>query len=317
VLHRYHFLTFSELITLAVTALDDPETFARVHGPLRHLIVDEYQDINPAQERLIERLAAPPVELCVVGDDDQAIYLSHPLVCFQTCGSRVNLSECWGHGRPSSPWDREPANERGSPCPSLSSPNSCLGLGARINKAGMRRFVMTNSAAVYVGIDVSKSHLDVAALPNEAAQRFDHTEAGMAQLVHYLSTLRPSLVVLEATGGLETALTAALAAACLPVAVVNPRQVRDFAKALGRLAKTDALDAEVIARFAAAVQATPRPLRDSEALDLEALLVRRRQLLDMLGAAPRCKRELAVRQKEKLQPYIRHRVEGSLPTLVP
>jgi DNA helicase-2/ATP-dependent DNA helicase PcrA len=73
-LERYHFLTFSQLITLAVAALDDPETFRRVHGPLRHLIVDEYQDINPAQERLIERLADPPVELCVVGDDDQAIY---------------------------------------------------------------------------------------------------------------------------------------------------------------------------------------------------------------------------------------------------
>jgi transposase len=136
----------------------------------------------------------------------------------------------------------------------------------------------------YVGLDVAKAHLDVAVHPTDAAQRFPHDEAGLTALVSYLRPMAPALVVLEATGGYETDVVAALAVAGLPLAVVNPRQIRDFAKAIGRLAKTDALDAAVLARFAAQVRPEPRPLPDATQQDLTALLARRRQLVEMLTA---------------------------------
>lgn len=134
-----------------------------------------------------------------------------------------------------------------------------------------------------VGIDVGGSWLD-AAVDGGEAWRAANDEAGIAAIVGRLRGLRPRLVVAEATGGLETALTTALAVAGLPVAVVNPRQVRDFAGALGRRAKTDAIDAKVLARFGAAVRPEPRPLADAVTRGLEALLARRRQLLEMLVA---------------------------------
>jgi transposase len=110
------------------------------------------------------------------------------------------------------------------------------------------------------------------------------TEAELTALVVQLSAQTPTLIVLEATGGYETALVGAVAAAGLPVAVVNPRQVRDFARATGQLAKTDALDAQVLALFAARVQPTPRAVPDAALQDLTALVARRRQLVEMLGA---------------------------------
>ena len=97
------------------------------------------------------------------------------------------------------------------------------------------------SSPLYVGLDVAKAHLDLAQRPAAAPRRFPHDEAGLTALVHYLQPLQPTLVVLEATGGYEADVAAALAVAGLPVAVVNPRQVRDFARATGRLAKTDAM----------------------------------------------------------------------------
>ena len=106
----------------------------------------------------------------------------------------------------------------------------------------------------------------------------------LVEAVSCLQELAPALVVLEATGGIELPLTAALVAAGLPVAVVNPRQIRDFARATGKLAKTDALDAQVIAHFAAAVQPTPRPLPDAQAQEFSALLTRRRQVVEMITA---------------------------------
>jgi transposase len=106
----------------------------------------------------------------------------------------------------------------------------------------------------------------------------------MTTLVAQLAALRPTLIVLEATGGLEIPLTSALATAGLPVVVVNPRQVRDFARAKGLLAKTDALDAQVLAQFAERIRPQPRPLPDTEARALAALLTRRRQLVEMLSA---------------------------------
>jgi len=152
---------------------------------------------------------------------------------------------------------------------------------------------MVNHPA-YVGIDVAKATLDVAVSPTAERWTLAYTEREVAGLVRRLTGLHPALVVLEATGGLEGPLVGALATAGLPVVVVNPRQIRDFAKATGTLAKTDALDAAVLAHFAAAVRPTPRPLPDAATQTLAALVTRRRQLVEMLtaernrlGSAPR------------------------------
>ena len=136
----------------------------------------------------------------------------------------------------------------------------------------------------FVGLDIAKHHIDVCIHPSGEAWRADHDEAGVAQLVTRLVTLAPALVVLEATGGYETAAATALAVAQVPVAVVNPRQVRDFAKAIGRLAKTDAIDATVLALFAERVRPDVRALPDAAHQELIALVTRRRQLLEMLTA---------------------------------
>jgi transposase len=137
-------------------------------------------------------------------------------------------------------------------------------------------------AARFVGIDVAKKHLDVGVRPDGLVRRFAAEE--LDPLVAFLVDQQPTLVVLEATGGLEFAAAAALVAAGIPVAIVNPRQVRDFAKAVGKLAKTDAIDAIVLAHFAEAVRPEPRPLPDEQSQQLEALVVRRRQLIDMRTA---------------------------------
>lgn len=140
------------------------------------------------------------------------------------------------------------------------------------------------SPSVVVGIDVSKAALDVAVRPSGTAWRTTNDAEGIAALVMEVRAVVPVCVVLEATGGLERAATAALAAAGLPVAVVNPRQVRDFAKATGRLAKTDALDAAVLAHFGEAVQPPPRPVPDAQARALAELITRRQQLVEMRTA---------------------------------
>jgi transposase len=136
----------------------------------------------------------------------------------------------------------------------------------------------------FVGIDVSKDQLDLACRPEHTRWRVANDRAGIAECVTQLRQLKPTLIVLEATGGWQCALVAALAVAKLPFAVVNPRQIRDFAKATGQLAKTDALDANILAHFAEAVRPTPRPLPDETTQQLDALLQRRRQLLEMLVA---------------------------------
>jgi transposase len=141
-----------------------------------------------------------------------------------------------------------------------------------------------DASLVFVGIDVAKAHLDVAVRPTGETWRAANDPAGIAELVARLQAQRPTLVVVEATGGLEVPLVAAVAAAGLAIAVVNPRQVRDFAKAVGQLAKTDALDAQVLARFAEVVRPTPRPLPAAEAQALAALVARRAQIVGMLVA---------------------------------
>jgi transposase len=144
--------------------------------------------------------------------------------------------------------------------------------------------MMNSTVECFVGIDVSQATLEVAMLPTQECWTVAQEPAEIATLVQRLKALSPTLIVLEATGGLEMPVAAALAAAGLPVAVVNPRQARDFAKATGQLAKADRIDALQLARFGQAVRPAPRPLKDAQTQALEALLVRRRQLLDMLVA---------------------------------
>lgn len=138
--------------------------------------------------------------------------------------------------------------------------------------------------AVFVGIDVSKATLDIATHPDPACWQTANDDASIRAVISRLRRLQPTLIVLEATGGYEHPVVAACAAAGLPVVVANPRQVRDFARATGQLAKTDAIDAQVLAGFAARVQPAVRPLPDAATRMLDALLTRRRQLLEMLTA---------------------------------
>jgi transposase len=135
----------------------------------------------------------------------------------------------------------------------------------------------------FVGIDVSKDRLDVHVVPSGRTFTAPRDGIGLEQLTGDLRQFAPALVVLEATGGFEITVAAALASANLPVAVVNPRQIRDFARATGRLAKTDALDAEAIARFAERIRPEPRQLADAESLSLGELVARRRQVVEMIG----------------------------------
>jgi transposase len=136
----------------------------------------------------------------------------------------------------------------------------------------------------FVGIDVSRSRLDIAVRPTGRAWSVANDEDGIAELVAELTALRPELIVLEATGGMQIPVVAAVGVVGLPIAVINPRQVRDFARATGRLAKTDALDAAVLAHFAEAIRPTPRALPDEAAQHLAALVTRRRQLVEMRTA---------------------------------
>ena len=158
---------------------------------------------------------------------------------------------------------------------------------------------------LFVGIDVAKAECAVAVRPTGARWTVPQTEAGWAALTHQLQALAPTLVLLEATGGLELPVTSVLAAAGLPVAVVNPRQVRDFAKARGTLAKTDALDAAVLAHFAEAIRPLPRPVPDATTQLLAALVTRRRQLVEMCTAEENRLASAPPRLRTSLRAHIR------------
>lgn len=137
---------------------------------------------------------------------------------------------------------------------------------------------------LYVGIDVAKDRLDVHVRPSMEWFAVARDGDGLAQLTARLTDLAVRLIVVEATGGYETVVASAIAAAGLPLAVVNPRQIRDFARATGKLAKTDRLDAEAIAHFAEAIHPGPRPVATQEAKALGELVARRRQIIEMIGA---------------------------------
>jgi transposase len=136
----------------------------------------------------------------------------------------------------------------------------------------------------FVGIDVAKAQLDIALRPSGERWAVPNDPDGCITLVERLQAVQPTLIVLEATGGLECTATAALATAGLPVVVVNPRQARDFARATGQLAKTEALDARALAHFADVIRSTPRPLSDTQTQELRALLGRRQPLIGMRTA---------------------------------
>jgi len=163
---------------------------------------------------------------------------------------------------------------------------------------------MRTPTASFIGIDVSKQQLDIAVRPGGESWTVAYDEGGLSALVARLRALAPTLIVLEATGGLEVVLAGARAAATLPVAVVNPRQVRDFARSTGTLAKTDRLDAQLLAQFAEALRPEPRPLPDAQAQELTALLQRRRQLVEMLTAEKNRLPLAARRIRPQLQAHI-------------
>jgi transposase len=148
----------------------------------------------------------------------------------------------------------------------------------------------------YIGIDVSKDRLDVHVRPSDEAFAVGRDGEGLAALTERVGLLDPYLVVLEATGGFELTVAAALVAAGIPLAVVNPRQIRDFARATGQLAKTDALDAKAIARFAEAVRPEPRAVPDEQAQALGELVARRRQVIEMMTAERNRRRQLTNRR---------------------
>ena len=142
----------------------------------------------------------------------------------------------------------------------------------------------TPARVVYAGIDVSKAQLDIDTYPDAAPKQFANDETGRLAACAYLQSAQVRLIVVEATGGLESPLVALAASSGLAIAVINPRQARDFAKAIGVLAKTDKVDALVLARFAEAVKPPVRALKADEVLQLAAILTRRRQLIEMITA---------------------------------
>jgi transposase len=171
------------------------------------------------------------------------------------------------------------------------------------------------ASAIYAGIDVSRDQLDIAQRPVGESWSLPNDEHGLRELSQRLVQLAPVLIVLEATGGLEAPLVATLLEAHLPTVVVNPRQVRDFAKATGQLAKTDAIDAGILAHFAEAVRPEVRPFPDEATRELDALVTRRRQLVEMLTAEKnRLLRTAARRVRRDIQRHI-HWLERQLAEL--
>ena len=206
-----------------------------------------------------------------------------------------------GRDRPSPPWvleDRSVASVV-APIP-IQEPEQLPGpLEPAYARPGLEDKTLSASS-VFVGIDVSKSRLDVAIHPGGEQFSTGNDEAGLARLVERLAGQAIACIVLEATGGLELPAVGALIQAGLPVVAVNPRQVRHFAKAMGRLAKTDQIDARVLAHFAEAAKPQIRPVPDEATLALSDLLARRRQVIEMLTA----ERNRLIRSKGSVREHI-------------
>ena len=160
----------------------------------------------------------------------------------------------------------------------------------------------------YTGIDVSKDFFDTHVISTQTDRHFEHTDQGIQQCVQWLLTVKPPLVVMEATGGYERRLASALMAEGLPVKVVNPRRIRDFARATGRLAKTDKLDARIIAHYAAMFQPPPQEAMNETSLKIKALMARRGQLMDM-------RVQEANRRQQTLDKDIARSINGHIKTI--
>jgi len=158
---------------------------------------------------------------------------------------------------------------------------------------------------VFVGVDVSKDSLDVAIGLEKQILTFANDQKGVDALIEKLSRIGPELIVFESTGGYERLAASSFVEAGLPVVIVNPRQVRDFAKSAGILAKTDAIDARVIVRFAAAVKPDVRPLKDRQTLELTAMVTRRRQIIEMIVAENNRSKLANKRSKKDIKDHIR------------
>jgi len=197
-------------------------------------------------------------------------------------------------GSPTHLWAFEPVGELGSPSAVPSNPNSRLGRTRSPIRQGWDKM-----DAIVVGIDVSKERLDVHVLPSGEAFFEANDAAGIEKLAGRLIGLSPAVVALEATGGFETLAASALSAAGLPVVVVNPAQVRSFADALGKRAKTDPIDAAVIARFATAAGVKAKPLADAQSRLFADLVSRRRQITAMIVAEDARLKRAANRQLKK------------------
>jgi transposase len=186
----------------------------------------------------------------------------------------------------------------------------------RSTKGGnLRRKQGAGVKSMFVGIDVSKKTLDVAVRPGGEQWSVKNDDEGLRALCERLGTLKPQLVVLEATGGLDAPIVTALAVAGLPAVVVNPRQVRQFAGALNRLAKTDAIDAQVIAHFAEAVKPEVRPLPDADAQRFSELLARRRQVVEMIAAEKNRLHTAATKQVKQRISYHLHFLKEELKSI--
>ena len=160
------------------------------------------------------------------------------------------------------------------------------------------------SNAEYVGVDVSKATLDAASWTSNEYKRFRNDRTGIQELIEWLKTLQPELLVLEATGGLELPFVAELAYAKIPIAVVNPRRIREFARSIGQLAKTDKLDAKVIAHFGAATHPEARKLPTNDEEKLTALITRRRQIIEMLTAEKNRVHSARFSMKERIETHL-------------
>ncbi len=158
---------------------------------------------------------------------------------------------------------------------------------------------------IAVGIDVAKNKLDIAVRPLKTWDTVPYNEKGIDKIIKALGKLEPDIIAVEATGGLESRLSIALFEASLPIAVVNPRQVRDFAKATGRLAKTDRIDADIIAHFGEAIKPKIRPLKDAQQRELADLLTRRRQLVDMRKAEQQRLSSVVGSVKKSIQSHVK------------
>jgi transposase len=161
------------------------------------------------------------------------------------------------------------------------------------------------TTSAFVGIDVSKAQLDIAVYPSSECDSVRNDAAGIKELVKRLTGLQPALIVMEATGGWERSVLRALASAELAVVAINPRQVRDFAKATGQLAKTDRIDAMILSRFAQAVRPDVRPLPDQVTLELRALVARRRQITEMIVAETNRLSSASKTLRKRIETHIR------------